>query len=454
MGLFVISKAKSAYSIGNLKIDTKTDRTDNIGGDLIKTILAHSGFHIVDCGPNDINNYDLVVHSVPSTYQLIDLLRAARKHRFDKRRTKILIGGFGVQNITAVKPYVDLAYYGRAHDDVVDVVNAILTNGDTDNPHVYSVERNNDVALNQAPLCTSHFREEFVGCVNKCKFCHYTWSRKPQGNPSGYVQRLLTGGNSPELLWKDILNLERKPGRVRTAIDGFSERLRYAYGKHISNNDIVEGINRLGNLKESKFVGQCDLWGNVWDVGKKECVTCLAYNIGHMPGEGPDDWDELMETVHRAQPKERVILIIHTTPFRPSLLTPMQWEPVTLWPEWSSMREKVLRDNPKMLCKYSYTLEGAFSHLCSVTIDRLQDPDDAILDGILRPKGDTSAKKAIYLLEQYDAERFCQQLPIDGPSPVPYLEGYIPTSKIRNIAKVMRRKATNHVGLPRVNASL
>lgn len=431
--------------IGYLVVDLKTERTDNIGGDLIKAILADNGYSVEDCGPSDINRYNLVIHSIPSTYQLIDLLRAARKHRFDKRQVKILIGGFGVQNITAVKPYIDYAYYGRAHDDIINVVGAILANGDIDNPYVYCVDRNNNVTLNQAPLCTQHFREEFVGCVNKCKFCHYTWSRKPQGNPSGYVQTLLTGRASPELLWQDILKLRAKPGRIRTAIDGFSERLRYTYGKRISNDDIVDGINRMGSLKESKFLGQYNLWGEMQNVGKKECVTCLAYNIGHMPNEGPEDWEELRQTVHRAQPKERVILIIHITPFRPSLLTPMQWEPVKLWPEWSSMREKVLRDDPKMLCKYSYTLEGAFSHLCSVVIDRLKDPEDTVLDGVLRPKGDTSAEKARYLLDQYLADRFCKQLPIDDPPPVPYLEGYIPNSKIRSIAKIMRRKSNSMI---------
>jgi hypothetical protein len=415
--------------IGYLVISYKTKRTDNIGGDLIRTILQNTGFDVDICGPQDINKYDLVLHSIPSTYQLIDLLKAARKHSFEKRKTKILIGGFGVQNITAIKPYVDFAYYGRAHNDIVSVVSAILADGDVDNPYLYNIARDNNVTVNQAPLCTEYFKEEFVGCVNKCKFCHYSWSRKPQGNPGGYVQNLLMKGNSPEVLWKDIFDFKTKPGRIRTAIDGFSERLRLNYGKQITDDDITNGINHLGSLRKAGLAKGLT------------AVVVLVYNIGHMPGETEDDWQALTDAVNKANPQNRVIFIVHTTPFRPSILTPMQWEPVKLWPEWSSMREMVIRDDASLLSKYSFTLEGAFSHLSSVIIDRLQDPYDAVLQGILHPKGKTSAQRAAYLLDRYNAESFLQEMPIDTYAPVPYLEGYVSNSRLRAIAKKMRQQA-------------
>lgn len=430
----------SQKKIGYLVTSTKSKRTDNIGGDIIRNILEEDGYSVEVCRPDEINKYELVLHSIPSTYQVIDYLRAARVHGFDKRKSKILIGGFGVQNITAIEPYIDYAYYGRAHSDISRVVKTLMKNGDISDPHVYSVEQKNNVCINQAALCDRHFKETFTGCPNMCMFCHYAWARKPQGNSSGYVQHLLTGGGSPEIMWKDIFKLTKKPGRIRTAIDGFSEKLRYSYGKRISNEEIVEGINKLGSLKESSVVYQESLLGGVVNVAKKQCVTCLVYNIGHFPGETSDDWQEFAEVVTKAKPRERVIMIIHTTPFRPSILTPMQWESVQLWPEWSEMRELTVRDDEKVLCKYSYTLEGAFSHLSSVVIDRLKSPTDSILDGILKPGGNTSRERATYLLERHDAGRFCEEMPIDGPAPVPCLEGHVPNDKIRKIAEKLRKK--------------
>ena len=410
--------------IGYLVVDTKSDRTDNVGGDVVKRVLQRAGYDVVDCDPGNIDNYRLVLLSIPSTYQIIDILRAAIKYGWLNRKCKILVGGFGCQNISAISDYVDFAYYGRAHVDIASVVQDILITGRTDNKHVLTMAFPRPTVVNTAaPLFSDNvLAESFTGCRNMCKFCHYAHVRSLQGTAgSGYVQSLLTSGNSPEVLLKDIVKMTDKPGRIRTAIDGFSERLRFLFGKKIHNNDIVNAINHLGSLKESRLAIQLNLFGGKEIVGKKETVVAMVYNIGSFPTETEYDERELEITIGQCNPRERVIFIVHTTPFRPSLLTPMQWAPVRLFPEWSGKREHVICDKPTLLSKYSYTLEGAFSHACSVVIDRygIYGDDQRILDAILHAKGGRSFDKAVYLLDN-GAQKYLEELPVNV-DPLPYV---------------------------------
>ena len=83
------------------------------------------------------------------------------------------------------------------------------------------------------------FVEEFTGCPLKCKFCHYTFARKHQGTDASYgqyVQTIYGGSDNPELTWDQLFTWGKKLGYFNVALDGFSERLRWLYGKPISND--------------------------------------------------------------------------------------------------------------------------------------------------------------------------------------------------------------------------
>lgn len=424
--------------IGWLVVNS-SKRDGNVGGLVIKRSLLGNGYHVENCGPGNINNYHIVLLSLPSNYHILEYLKCAIANRLDRRGCIIIAGGFGAQNIRSIEDYLDFVYYGRAHNDITNVINDIWTHGDTDNQHTYKSHSNRVAIVNHdSPLYKdSAIKEEFSGCKNMCKFCHYAHARSMQGDANNhYIQNMLTGGKSPEMLLVDIPNLKAKPGRIRTAIDGSSERLRLKFGKRIMNTDIVRAVNHLGSMKDSRSVTQLGLFGSHSVIAKKETVVAMTYNIGHMPTETNMDVEELHETLRACSPKERVIIIVHVTPFRPSLLTPMQWMPVRIFPQWSDRREEVIVDRKNLLAKYSFTLEGAYQHLASVVIDRygIHGDDQPVLDLILRPKGTKSKDKATYLYEHGGA-KYTAALNIDSTDPIPNVVSFFSKGKLKALAK-------------------
>ncbi len=428
--------------VGYLILKTKSKKKDNIGGDIIRRILMRGGFDVVNCQPCDINKFHLVIYSIPSTFQIIDFLAAARKFKFDKRKCSILIGGFGCQNINSIYQYVDFAYYGRAHLDIIDVVGSILKNGGSDNKSLFSTKYPSKVKLNYNAglFCDGSFQESFIGCENTCSFCHYTHARGRKGqNSKTYNQGLLTNGLHPEILFKDIKFLKKKPGRVRTAIDGFSQRLRYKYGKKISNIEIIESINHLGGLVKSTTRKQFNIFGGVDVVGRRECVVVLAYNIGHFPTETEDDISELNDTLRQCTPKGRVIVILQTTPFRPSLLTPMQWSPVKIFPQWLDRQQQTIVDNDKFLFKYSYTLEGALTHLMSVIIDRygVYGDDQEVIDFLIKNRRGRNQETAMDLMAN-GGGKYTYALDINKHDPLPYVDSYYNKKRLQRLALALQ----------------
>lgn len=427
--------------IHHLQFPWGMERTDNIGATVIVAALTAHGHDVSEMPASlyAVDNCDLAIVSIPSTYQMLDYLRVARIERLDRRSGIILIGGFGVQNPMLIREFFDFAYFGRAHDAIDGVARELVSERATSSPHVLSAEEFGPVTIDQAPLTDRYMREEFTGCPLKC---HYTYARRYQqrpGRPRQYLQTLLSD-SAPEVMWSEIRAMERKPGRLRAAIDGFSERLRFAYGKRIRDDEITAAIEHLSGLgRATSSVGQYRLDGDLDDVSDRGACVVMAYNIGHFPGETSDDWRALDNALLAAEPRGgHVVVIIHTTPFRPSLGTPMQWEGVTLWPEWSSMREREIRSGD-ITAKYSYRLEGAHTHLTSVIIERLRYHDEPIVGRLLSPGAGSSAIRAERLLDAGGGD-YVAELDIGLDPPAPWLSSYIDIHRVRKIARKMRRR--------------
>jgi hypothetical protein len=256
-----------------------------------------------------------------------------------------------------------------------------------------------------------------------------------------YLASALADGAAAEVMWDDIPRMSRKPGRLRAAIDGFSQRLRYGYGKRISDRMITDAVTHLSWLGRARSsVSQTGLFGDDTVIDDRGRTVLMVYNIGHFPGETKEDWLDLDNAICDAEYRGgRVIVIVHTTPFRPSLVTPMQWEGVQLWPEWSSMRERPIRPDDGIMAKYSYRLEGAHTHLSSVVIDRLSRCDEPIVEALLRPGPGASEDRAMRLLDA-GADAYAAQMNIDSPPPAPWLGGVVDLRRLRKIATKMRRE--------------
>ena len=85
------------------------------------------------------------------------------------------------------------------------------------------------------------------------------------------------------MLFKDIPKITKKYGRIRTALDGFSERLRFTYGKKITDKEIKANVEYLGEFEKT--------------------TVLIIYNIGNMPSETQDDRDSLYGTLCDVKPK-------------------------------------------------------------------------------------------------------------------------------------------------------
>jgi radical SAM superfamily enzyme YgiQ (UPF0313 family) len=424
--------------------DNSFDGNDNIGAKVIEAVLKAHGIAVGYCSPQTANQYRLVLVSLTSTYDVYAFYQAVAllpSWQPGKRSFKVMAGGFGMQNPTAIRNYVDYAAFGRAHDWIAPVVEAILGGGEPDaHPSLMKLPDLAPVVIHQTEDLYQgvidgktpygeRFVEHFTGCPLKCKFCHYTWARRYTDNREtrgSYVQKSLTGGGTPELTWDQLFTWGKKIGRARVAIDGFSERLRWIYGKKISQQDIIGGLEAVGEYE-----------GN---------TVILAYNISNFPSETDADREELYATLMAANPKNRVVFILHSTPFRPSLATPMQWERVTLLPDWSKRRTEKIVDRDTILAEHSFTLETPFSHMMSVVAERATPDTDRLFHTLAFNKYLQSARHDLRLRaveREFDLTPYLREYDFDEKHPAWFLSSYTDREVLRRIATKMRAEASD-----------
>lgn len=417
--------------------DNSFDGNSNVGAKVIADTLQRAGVHVGYVTPESAHiDADIVLVSLTSTHDIYAYLQAVAllpHWQPGNRKFIVLIGGFGMQNPTAIRDYVDYCAFGRAHEWIVDIVNTLQNNEVPEHESLMDVGIFNPVVIYQGgmyPHDVEGFKEEFTGCPLKCKFCHYTYARKHQGSDASYakgayVQSSLTGGGSPEVTWDQLLTWDKKAGRLRAAIDGFSQRLRYLYGKRISNDDIIAGINNMGSFSDDT------------------ATTLMVYNIVNFPGETEQDYNEFVDIVSQANPRGRVIVVVQSTPFRPSIATPMQWEPVNLYPDWSKRRAQVIVERSNLRVVHSFTLETPWTHLQSVIAERAAPDDDHAIAAILRSpklKKLNSADALKLFSRNFDISRYTNELDIDGTHPAHFVRGYLRDEQIKKIAHKMRRQ--------------
>lgn len=408
------------YPVKQRSDNNSFDGNYNIGARVIMDVLMRNGFACDICTPDTAQRYKIVLVSFTSDYDLIAFYRAIAllpTWQPDRRFT-VIGGGAGMQNPTTIRNYIDYAVFGRAENIIYPLIDCILGGQIYAQENVMHLPDISPVKMAQSlelyPYEVNlgngrgchHWKESFIGCPNKCAFCHYTWAHKKVGSGT-YYQGDLTMKRSIECLWKDIPKIDKKEGRIRTAIDGFSERLRYAYGKNISNQEIIEGINHIG-----EFAG---------------ITVVLVYNISNMPTETQSDREELYATVRKANPKNRVIVVFQSTPFRPSLLTPLQWAPVTLYPATSDLSSQVIYDSDNLRAMHSFSNESPFSQLETVIVSRATIETDKLFHTLcFHPKlqGGTSRKRVKLLQNSFDLSLYLKEYDINETPPAEFLSSY------------------------------
>ena len=418
------------------RADNSFDGNDNIGAYVVIDCLRRSGIDVGFCSPETASKYRVVLVSFTSTYDLISFYQEVAllpSWQRGRRSFSVVAGGFGMQNPCSVRNFVDYAVFGRAEMFVAELVGTILGGGKFEHLSVMCLPELHSVTVSQVETMYPHpisvrdrtWHESFTGCPRKCRFCHYTWSRKSTAPSKGdYVQDGLTDGKSPEVTWAQILTYPRKAGRIRTAIDGFSERLRAAYGKRIADKDLTLGLEHMGSF------------------GGKATVM-LAYNISNMPGETQDDRNQLYAALSAARPETRVILVLQSTPFRPSLLTPMQHCEVRLEPATSDLRAGVIFDAPYLRVMHSFSNETPWSQLQTVIVERATPDTDKIFHAMCfapRLQSGTWRQRLSILKRNFDLTPYLRRYDLDEQHPAWFLSGYMPQKKIRDMAEWMEKQ--------------
>lgn len=401
----------------------------NIGANVIMDVLKRKGIQCDICTPDTAQQYSVVLVSFTSEYDMIALYKAVAflPTWQPGRKFTVIAGGAGMQNPTTIRKYIDYAVFGRAESIIYPLVDCVFGGSIFTHQSVMNMPEIHPVKLCQSSELYPHevnlgngrgcrnWKESFIGCPNKCLFCHYSWARKKVGKET-YYQGDLTMKRSIECLWKDIPKINKKEGRIRTAIDGFSERLRMAYGKKISNQEIIDGINHLGS-----FEG---------------ITVLLVYNISNMPHETQDDREELYETVKKATPKNRVIVVFQSTPFRPSPLTPMQWAPVTLYPATSDLSAQVIYDSDNLRVMHSFSNESPWSQLQTIIVSRATEETDNLFHALCfhpKLKKGTARQKVGLLQRSFDLTSYLREYDADEKLPTWFLSSYTDNTKLRKL---------------------
>jgi len=282
--------------------------------------------------------YLLISISSPKGYK--DVKRALKNHWNGK--AKRILGGGGCFAPAIFDPLVDCQCVGEGYDFLVTLIEdsyqAVLKRPETWVPgETRPVTPNMNFPWHMPPILnTDNIYRVFAsrGCHNKCLFCQTGNAQTYRTNPNpdllnrqvrnlrerGLKFALVTndGADVPiqvdgpqEFVSANFKNLVKlqKEGRlipryfkqVRIGVEGVSERLRKAIGKPVPNDGLAELTIKAN----------------------RDGVRVRWFFIAGLPGEEPEDWEELralFRTTHHIE-KSMIIAVFHS--FIPEPSTPL-----------------------------------------------------------------------------------------------------------------------------------
>lgn len=305
-----------------------------IGVKVLHEILTNSGANVGTCSPN-APHPSVVLVSLTSEHDALAFFNAVSEipeWQPGRRTFRVVAGGYGMQNPYPLEDYVDYAYFGRAEDHVAELVAAAGARKPFEVESVMFLREGvAPVKVRQARTLYEGmaYQEDFTGCPLKCAFCHYTFARKHKGSDHAYSRKSGTAGayvlaikEVPahlEVTWPQLLDWphEKYYADITVGLDGPSERLRFLYGKRISDDEVALGLTRyFAGCKEAGLKG----------------TKLKVFDIAGFPGETLADREKMARAMARAEVPEdfHALVMVHPTPFKPSPWTPMQWEAFAL----------------------------------------------------------------------------------------------------------------------------
>lgn len=321
IGVYVLTKyAKQTYSkeCYNVRL--------NAGMAVVCDILKRAGYTNIEyCSVVNAHKFDMIMYSVTSDCDWWEFV--AERIQWEKGNYKVVVGGQGVLN---PRPFLDIVDYfvlGRAEGIQDKLAESILCKEDFESENVicsktfstdkiYKINQSTEIYPHDILLDNGQiYHEDVIGCNHKCLFCGYTWHRKQAVQEAFNYSGLWNGGADRERAMIDMHNgIDVDLVKLRTtAIDGLSERLRFAVNKKITRDMLREFLERLAKCEKPHQV--------------------KFYNIIGYPTETEEDWFEFLEDIKMVdscfqKQEKQTSILLHSTPFRAMPATPLACKPM------------------------------------------------------------------------------------------------------------------------------
>ncbi|MDR2824994.1 MAG: hypothetical protein LBB41_07345 [Prevotellaceae bacterium] len=394
--------------IGIIALDSRKHKSEqSIGALVVFDILERNGWHISWCSYANAQEFDLVLISMTSTDDIYQIYANCEKHNFRNRKNIVMLGGFGCLNPLPLAPFADFAFFGRADEILPAVIENINYADDYD--FIMRLSAPKICEIRQVEKCYSFpvvydgckWQETSIGCPVRCKFCHFSHARKWVAGEQKTFEWLIKN-RTIECLIKDIpQKITEKQGWIKSAIDGYSERLRFAYGKKFATWQNIESA--FDHVMSFKGISKLHL-----------------YNIHNLPTETASDRQEFFDFFKRYAESSmkyngKLIVEIHNTPFRPTINTPLERESVSLYPQakpinYAFLKHRtnleykkdslVIAEGTGFIAKWTKFIEMPFKHLKDVIAIRCYGNFDIIKEISLGNYDKMSSQDAIDLLDK------------------------------------------------------
>ena len=298
----------------------------NAGMAVVCDILKRAGYTNIEyCSVVNAHKFDMIMYSVTSDCDWWEFV--AERIQWEKGNYKVVVGGQGVLN---PRPFLDIVDYfvlGRAEGIQDKLAESILCKEDFESENVicsktfstdkiYKINQSTEIYPHDILLDNGQiYHEDVIGCNHKCLFCGYTWHRKQAVQEAFNYSGLWNGGADRERAMIDMHNgIDVDLVKLRTtAIDGLSERLRFAVNKKITRDMLREFLERLAKCEKPHQV--------------------KFYNIIGYPTETEEDWFEFLEDIKMVdscfqKQEKQTSILLHSTPFRAMPATPLACKPM------------------------------------------------------------------------------------------------------------------------------
>lgn len=318
--------AKETYS--NECMDTR----QFVGLRVVMDSLQRAGYAVEWAGIATVHEYDVVLVSLTADCDWWSFV--SERIRWRRGDYKVIVGGAGVLHVTPFLPWADYFSLGRGEESIPNLIRMLdgkpyepddsIIEAATFSPdRIYHIRQADEGYPHKIRLSsTRNFQESAIGCNHRCLFCGYTWQRKFVSPNKYYAMDDSLFGNIADKE-RAMLDIERDPDSVdfsklrTTAIDGFSERLRYMVNKRISKACMRDFLVRM--LQSDAKPHQLKF-----------------YNICGYPTETQEDWREYLGTLSEADALasgtsngKQWSVVLHSTPFRAMPATPMACAPMS-----------------------------------------------------------------------------------------------------------------------------